>query len=56
MGPPFRVGLYTHVSTHDQHTLFLQLDVLRTYAAQLSWSAVTKVQMAGSSPPEAPSP
>jgi putative DNA-invertase from lambdoid prophage Rac len=56
MGLPFRVGLYARVSTHDQHTLSLQLDVLRTYAAQRSWSVVTEVQMAGSSPPEAPSP
>jgi len=43
-----RVGLYARVSTHDQHTLSLQVDALRTYAAQRRWSVVTKVQEVGS--------
>ena len=33
MGSSFRVGLYARVSTHDQHTLALELEALRTYAA-----------------------
>jgi DNA invertase Pin-like site-specific DNA recombinase len=37
------MGLYARVSTHDQHTLSLQLDAPRTYAAQRGWSVVTEV-------------
>jgi DNA invertase Pin-like site-specific DNA recombinase len=48
MGKNLRTGLYARVSTHDQHTLSLQLDALRTYAAQRGWSIVTEVQEVGS--------
>ena len=43
MGPPLRVGLYARSSTHNQHTLSLQWDTLRTYAAQRGWSVVTEM-------------
>jgi hypothetical protein len=33
MGASVRVGLYARVSTHDQPTLSLELEALRTYAA-----------------------
>jgi putative DNA-invertase from lambdoid prophage Rac len=48
MGKSLRAGLYARVSTHDQHTLSLQLAALRTYAAQRGWSIVTEVQEVGS--------
>jgi DNA invertase Pin-like site-specific DNA recombinase len=48
MGKSLRTGLYARVSTHDQHTLSMQLDALRTYAAQRGWSIVTEVQEVGS--------
>jgi putative DNA-invertase from lambdoid prophage Rac len=48
MGKSLRTGLYARVSTHDQYTLSLQLDALRTYAAQRGWSIVTEVQEVGS--------
>ena len=48
MGPSLRVDLYARVSTHDQHTLALQMEALRTYAAQRHWSVVAEVQEVGS--------
>jgi DNA invertase Pin-like site-specific DNA recombinase len=48
MGAPLRVGLYARVSTHDQQTLVLQVEALRTYAAQRGWSVVTEVTEIGS--------
>jgi DNA invertase Pin-like site-specific DNA recombinase len=48
MGKSLRAGLYARVSTHDQHTLSLQLGALRTYAAQRGWAIVTEVQEVGS--------
>ena len=47
MGRPLRVGLDARISTHDQHTLALQLDVLRTSAVQRSWSVVIEVTEIG---------
>jgi DNA invertase Pin-like site-specific DNA recombinase len=47
-GSSCRVGLYARVSTHDQHTLSLQLEALRTYALQRCWSVVTELQEVGS--------
>jgi DNA invertase Pin-like site-specific DNA recombinase len=38
------VGLYARVSTHDQQTLPLQLEALRTYAEQRRWKIVAEVQ------------
>jgi putative DNA-invertase from lambdoid prophage Rac len=48
MRKSLRIGLYARVSTHDQHTLPMQLDALRTYAIQRGWSVVTEVQEVGS--------
>ena len=47
-GRPFRVGLYARVSTHDQHTLPLQIRALREYAAKRGWTIVTQVREVGS--------
>jgi len=49
-----KVGLYTRVSTHDQHTLPLQLKDLRRYAKQRGWRVVQQVQDVGSGVKERP--
>jgi DNA invertase Pin-like site-specific DNA recombinase len=43
-----RVGLYARVSTHDQHTLPLQLAAMRNYAAKQGWKTVLEIQDVGS--------
>jgi DNA invertase Pin-like site-specific DNA recombinase len=43
-----RVSLYGRVSTHDQQTLPLQLDSMRSYAAQRGWKIVSEIQEVGS--------
>ena len=43
-----KVGLYARVSTHDQHTLPLQLKDLRRYARQRGWRVVLQIQDIGS--------
>jgi putative DNA-invertase from lambdoid prophage Rac len=48
MATRLRVGLYARISTHDQHTLPLQLEAMRLYAMQRGWSIVTEVQEVGS--------
>ena len=52
--PPTRVALYTRVSTHDQHTLPLQLQDLRRYAKQRGWRIVRQIQEVGSGVKERP--
>jgi putative DNA-invertase from lambdoid prophage Rac len=48
MATRLRVGLYARVSTHDQQTLPLQLEAMRTYVAQRGWIVVTEVRDVGS--------
>ncbi len=48
MATRLRVGLYARVSTHDQQTLPLQVDAMRTYVAQRGWTVVTEVRDVGS--------
>jgi DNA invertase Pin-like site-specific DNA recombinase len=45
---PARVSLYARVSTHDQQTLPLQLESMRSYAAQRGWTIVLEAQEIGS--------
>jgi putative DNA-invertase from lambdoid prophage Rac len=47
-GHPLRVGLYARVSTHDQHTLPLQLHALREYSAKRGWTIVAQIKEVGS--------
>jgi DNA invertase Pin-like site-specific DNA recombinase len=54
MGLPLRVVHYARISTHDQHTLSLQLDALRTYADQQRWSVATEVQEVSSGAAQRP--
>jgi len=43
-----RVGLYARVSTHDQQTLGLQLQAMRSYTRDRGWTLVTQVEDVGS--------
>lgn len=43
-----RVGLYARVSTHDQQTLPLQLEAMRTYITSRGWTLVLQVEEVGS--------
>lgn len=45
---PVRVSLYARVSTHDQQTLPLQLDSMRSYAYQRGWTIISETQEVGS--------
>src|SRR6202044_1500895 len=44
----FRVGLYSRVSTFDQHTIPLQIRALREYAARRGWTIALQVKEVGS--------
>ena len=44
MPAAIRVGLYARVSTHDQQTLPLQIETMRTYVAQRGWMIVAEVE------------
>src|SRR5271170_3884431 len=44
----FRVGLYSRVSTFDQHTLPMQSRALREYAARRGWTIAMQVKEVGS--------
>ena len=44
----FRVGLYSRVSTFDQHTIPLQIRALREYAARRGWTIAMQVKEVGS--------
>jgi len=43
-----RVSLYARVSTHDQQTLPLQLEAMRSYAVQRGWNIVSETRDIGS--------
>ena len=49
-----RAGLYARVSTHDQQTLSLQVEALRSYATQRGWMVTTEVRDVGSGALERP--
>src|ERR1700753_1005432 len=44
----FRVGLYARVSTHDQHTLPLQMRAMREYSARRGWAITFQIKEVGS--------
>jgi putative DNA-invertase from lambdoid prophage Rac len=46
--PSLRVGLYARVSTHDQHTLPLQMEAMRNYVRQRGWTIVSEIKDVGS--------
>jgi putative DNA-invertase from lambdoid prophage Rac len=49
-----RVGLYARVSTHDQQTLGLQVEAMRSYVRDRGWTLEREVQDVGSGAKERP--
>ncbi len=49
-----RVALYARVSTHDQQTLPMQLEALRSYAVQRGWEIAAEIRDVGSGSIERP--
>jgi putative DNA-invertase from lambdoid prophage Rac len=43
-----RVGLYARISTNDQQTLPMQLEMMRRYAADRGWTVLIELQEVGS--------
>jgi predicted site-specific integrase-resolvase len=41
---PMRAALYARVSTHDQHTLAMQMDTLREFATRRGWTVTDAVE------------
>ncbi len=39
-----RVALYARVSTHDQHTLAMQIDAMREFATRRHWTVTDAVE------------
>jgi putative DNA-invertase from lambdoid prophage Rac len=49
-----RVGLYARVSTHDQQTLGLQIEAMKSYLKDRGWVLAKQVQDVGSGAKERP--
>ncbi len=43
-----RIAIYARVSTHDQQTLPMQLEAMRTYAERKGWQIASTVEEVGS--------
>jgi DNA invertase Pin-like site-specific DNA recombinase len=41
---PIRAALYARVSTHDQHTLAMQLDAMHEFATRRGWTVIDAVE------------
>ena len=41
---PMRAALYTRVSTHDQHTLAMQMDAMHEFATRRGWTVIDTVE------------
>jgi DNA invertase Pin-like site-specific DNA recombinase len=41
---PMRVALYARVSTHDQHTLAMQMDAMREFATRRGWTVTEAIE------------
>jgi putative DNA-invertase from lambdoid prophage Rac len=39
-----RVALYGRVSTHDQHTLAMQMDAMREFATRRDWTIIDALE------------
>ncbi|HRD70544.1 MAG TPA: recombinase family protein [Legionella sp.] len=42
-----KAGIYARVSTHDQHTLKLQVDAMHKYAADRGWEISKEISEMG---------
>jgi DNA invertase Pin-like site-specific DNA recombinase len=38
-----RVALYARISTHDQHTLAMQMDAMHEFATRRGWTVIDTV-------------
>jgi putative DNA-invertase from lambdoid prophage Rac len=41
---PMRVALYARISTHDQHTLAMQMDAMHEFATRRGWTIIDTVE------------
>src|SRR5262245_60433154 len=41
---PMRVALYARISTHDQHTLAMQMDAMHESATRRGWTIIDTVE------------
>jgi putative DNA-invertase from lambdoid prophage Rac len=53
-GQTMRAGLYARVSTHDQQTLGLQAEAMRTYVKNRGWEVARQVKDVGSGAKDRP--
>jgi len=44
-----KVGIYARVSTHDQHTLNMQIEAMQKYAKARDWQIETEIAEIGGS-------
>jgi putative DNA-invertase from lambdoid prophage Rac len=49
-----RIGLYARVSTHDQHTLPLQIEEMQKYVSHRQWTTTLKIEEIGSGAKDRP--
>lgn len=49
-----KVGIYARVSTHDQHTLGMQIEAMKKYAQAREWEIKTEIAEIGSGSKERP--
>jgi len=43
-----KAGIYARVSTHDQHTLNMQIEAMKKYALARDWEIETEIAEIGS--------
>ena len=43
-----KAGIYARVSTHDQHTLDMQIEAMKKYAKARDWQIETEIAEIGS--------
>ena len=43
-----KVGIYARVSTHDQHTLDMQIETMKKYAMARNWKIKSEITKIGS--------
>lgn len=49
-----KIGIYARVSTHDQHTLPMQIEAMKRYAKARSWKIALQIEDIGSGVKERP--
>ena len=49
-----KVGIYARVSTHDQHTLGMQIEAMKKYALAREWQTTLEISEIGSGAKDRP--